>query len=91
MLWSSFTEDRINEFLKQNRFCKICGSRVPKGRLMYCSEGCLKESRKYKYKSPEGKKKLLIKVKRYRERKKRLAQIENGMNDVSIEVIVYSF
>jgi len=88
ILWSTYTEDRINDFLKQNRFCKICGTRVPKGKLMYCSDECLKESRKYRYKSPEGKRKLLIKVKRYRERKKRLAQIETSMNDEGSSLII---
>lgn len=45
-LWSPDVLEKINAYFSKNRLCKICGCPIPSRRYVYCSEHCLKESRK---------------------------------------------
>jgi len=75
LLWSPATMRHINAYYKERRLCKICHRPLTKGRWSYCSDECLSESHKYKYKSAEARQRQLISVKRYRDKRRRLEQV----------------
>lgn len=74
LLWSPVTLEHIISYYKTRRLCKMCYHPIPKGRRIYCSEECYEEGQKYRYKSIEAKQRHIRSTKRYREKRKQLAQ-----------------
>jgi len=74
LLFSPAVAEQVDIYYKTHRLCKVCHRPIARGRKVYCSKQCFKESRKYKYKSAEAKQRQLRNVKRYRERHKQMAQ-----------------
>ena len=72
LLWSPATVEQIEVYFKTQKLCRMCNHPILNGRRVWCSEQCFKESRKYKYKSAEAKRRHLSSIKRYRERRKQL-------------------
>ncbi len=70
LLWSAITISKIKVYEREKRLCKICGGPIPRGRSVCCSQECLEESRKYKYKSDEAKQAYLRSISDYRRRKR---------------------
>jgi len=70
LLWSPATWGQVISYYKRHRLCKICHRPVPKGRRTFCSEQCCKEGHKYRYRSPEARKRHRISMRnRKRSRK----------------------
>lgn len=76
-LWSLNALEQAKGYSKDSvtdRPCKICHSPVPIKRRCYCSKKCYKESKKYKYRSPEVRERHRIAMKRYKELRKQVAK-----------------
>lgn len=86
LLWPLPTVEQVRSYCKEHRLCRMCQRPITKFRRFYCSEQCLKESRKYKYRSFAAQQKQLQNIRRYREKRKRLAQLimirENQRQDL---------
>jgi predicted nucleic acid-binding Zn ribbon protein len=71
LLWSQSAVERITAYYNTFRPCKMCGSRIPDGRRVFCSEQCYKEGHKYRYKSAEEKQRHMECIRRYRNKCRR--------------------
>jgi predicted nucleic acid-binding Zn ribbon protein len=76
LLWSDEAVEKINAYYENHRLCKVCKKPLPKNRIFFCSDTCRHEQHKYKYMTPEEKKRVLDNIRRYRERKKTSAERE---------------
>jgi predicted nucleic acid-binding Zn ribbon protein len=74
MLWHQDTVVKINVHYQNHRLCKVCNSPLPKNRIFFCSDNCRQERHKYKYMTPEEKKRVLDNIRRYREKRKITAE-----------------
>jgi predicted nucleic acid-binding Zn ribbon protein len=74
LLWSPATVEQIKAYYDAYKLCKMCHTRIPEGRRVFCSEQCYKEGHKYKYKNTEAKQRQMASVRRYREKCKRLSK-----------------
>jgi predicted nucleic acid-binding Zn ribbon protein len=72
LLWSHITMKQIIDYFETHRLCNVCKKPLPKNRTLFCSDKCRQERHKYKYLTPEEKRKVLENIKRYRERRKLL-------------------
>ena len=70
LLWPPHAVRKISVYYKNYRLCKFCNTPVPKNRTIFCSDDCRYESQKYKYMTPEERKRVLENIRRYRERQK---------------------
>ena len=61
----AFWDQDTLAMLRDVRLCKVCGGYIPFGWKVYCSQQCQQEHSKYKYRSPEGKRKHLVAVRRW--------------------------
>jgi predicted nucleic acid-binding Zn ribbon protein len=66
LLWNPETVEDIKRHLSTRKLCKICNKPVPPTRRIYCSEECYREGHKYKYRNPEGRRKHLECIRKYR-------------------------
>ncbi len=73
LLWPQDAVAKIGEHYKNHRLCKVCNHPLPKNRIFFCSDICRKERHKYKYMTPEEKRRVLDNIRRYRERCKTTA------------------
>ncbi|MDD5289469.1 MAG: hypothetical protein PHY28_10215 [Dehalococcoidales bacterium] len=69
-LWSPETVQKISSYYQTHRLCKVCNKPLPKNRILFCSDECRRERHKYKYMTPDEKKRVLDNIRRYRERRK---------------------
>jgi len=74
MLWHQDTVVKINVHYQNHRLCKVCNSPLPKNRIFFCSDNCRQERHKYKYMTPEEKRRVLDNIRRYREKRKITAE-----------------
>ena len=74
LLWPPATVGQIIAYYGINNLCKMCHSRIPEGRRIFCSDQCYKEGHKYKYKDKEAKQRHMASIRRYREKCKRLSK-----------------
>jgi predicted nucleic acid-binding Zn ribbon protein len=72
LLWSHLTPKQILAYHETHRLCSVCKRPLPKNRTLFCSDKCRQERHKYKYLTPEEKRKVLDNIRRYRERRKLL-------------------
>jgi predicted nucleic acid-binding Zn ribbon protein len=72
ILWPQEAVVKISVHYQNHRLCKICNNPLPKNRIFFCSDKCRQERHKYKYMTPEEKKRVLDNIRRYRERQKNL-------------------
>jgi hypothetical protein len=70
LLWPRDAAAKIGEHYKNHRLCKVCNRPLPKNRIFFCSDNCRQERHKYKYMTPEEKKRVLDNIRRYREKRK---------------------
>jgi predicted nucleic acid-binding Zn ribbon protein len=70
LLWPPEAVKKIGVYYKKRRLCKFCNKPLPKNRIFFCSDNCRYESQKYKYMTPEERKRVLENIRRYRERRK---------------------
>jgi predicted nucleic acid-binding Zn ribbon protein len=70
LLWAPDTVQAITVYYTMHHFCQVCNKPLPKKRIFFCSDVCRQERHKYKYMTPEEKKRILTNIRRYRERKK---------------------
>jgi predicted nucleic acid-binding Zn ribbon protein len=70
LLWPRDAVAKIGEHYTNHRLCKVCNHPLPKNRIFFCSDSCREERHKYKYMTPEEKKRVLDNIRRYRERRK---------------------
>jgi predicted nucleic acid-binding Zn ribbon protein len=70
LLWPRDAAVKIGEHYKNHRLCKVCNHPLPKNRIFFCSDNCRQERHKYKYMTPEKKKRVLDNIRRYREKRK---------------------
>ena len=68
LLWPQNAIAKIGDHYKNHRLCKVCNRPLPKNRIFFCSDICRQERHKYKYMTPEEKKRVLDNIRRYRER-----------------------
>ena len=73
LLWPQDAVAKISEYHKNHRLCKVCNRTLPKNMIFFCSDICRQERHKYKYMTPEEKKRVLDNIRRYRERCKTTA------------------
>jgi hypothetical protein len=69
-LWEPETVQKISAYYQTHRLCKVCNKPLPKNRILFCSDDCRHERHKYKYMTPDEKKRVLDNIRRYRERRK---------------------
>jgi hypothetical protein len=74
LLWPPETVEKISVYYQTHRLCKVCNKPLPKNRILFCSDNCRHERHKYKYMTPEEKKRVLDNIRRYRERRKAVAE-----------------
>jgi len=74
ILWSKDVLEQITLYYRSHKLCRMCGSPVPVGRQVHCSQRCYEEGSKYKHRNFEAKQSHLRSIKRYRERCKQLAK-----------------
>ena len=74
LLWPPETTAQIQTYYQNHRLCKVCHKPLPKNRIYFCSDDCRHERHKYKSMTPEEKKRVLDNIRRYRERRKVLAE-----------------
>jgi hypothetical protein len=70
LLWPPEAVKKIGVYYKKRRLCKFCNKPLPKNRIFFCSDNCRFERQKYKYMTPEERKRVLENIRRYRERRK---------------------
>ncbi len=70
LLWPMEAVSKISLHYQNHRLCKVCNRPLPKNRIFFCSDGCRQERHKYKYMTPEEKKRVLANIRRYRARHK---------------------
>ena len=70
LLWPPEAVKKIGVYYKNRRLCKFCNKPLPKNRIFFCSDNCRLERQKYKYMTPEKRKRVLENIRRYRERRK---------------------
>ena len=96
LLWTQGLADQVTSYFQNNRLCKICRRAIPNGRWNYCSVECLNEGHKYCYQSVESRQRHLERVRRYKEKQQRLAQLRHrleqepeslGLNGAAARVI----
>jgi len=80
LLWSSETVQKICAYNNTHRLCKVCNKPLPKNRISFCSDDCRRERHKYKYMTPEGRRRVLANIRLYRERRK--AAIERPLEAI---------
>ncbi len=74
LLWSHEAVKAITIYYSTHHFCQVCNTPLPKKRILFCSDVCRQERHKYKYMTPEEKKRVLTNIRRYRERKRQASQ-----------------
>ena len=74
LLWSHEAVKAITDYYSTHHFCQVCNIPLPKKRILFCSDVCRQERHKYKYMTPEEKKRVLTNIRRYRERKRQASQ-----------------
>ena len=74
LLWPSDALSKITAYYENHRLCQVCRKPLPKNRIFFCSDECRHERHKYKYMTPEEKKRVLDNIRRYRERRKAVAE-----------------
>ena len=74
LIWPPETLAKITAYYENHRLCKVCHKPLPKNRIFFCSDECRHERHKYKYMTPEEKKRVLDNISRYRERRKAVAE-----------------
>ncbi|MGP8080995.1 MAG: DUF2116 family Zn-ribbon domain-containing protein [Dehalococcoidales bacterium] len=74
LLWPPEAVVKIGVHYQNHRLCKVCNNPLPKNRIFFCSDKCRQERHKYKYMTPEEKKRVLDNIRRYRERRKILTK-----------------
>jgi len=70
LLWPPEAVQKIGVYYKNRRLCKFCNKPLAKNRIFFCSDNCRFERQKYKYMTPEERKRVLENIRRYRERRK---------------------
>ena len=70
LLWPYEAVEKIRVYYKNYRVCRFCNKPLPRNRIFFCSDDCRYESQKYKYMTPEERKRVLENIRRYRERRK---------------------
>ena len=75
LLWPHEAVKAIADYYSTHHFCQVCNKPLPKKRVLFCSDLCRQERHKYKYMTPEEKKRVLTNIRRYRERKRRESQM----------------
>jgi hypothetical protein len=70
LLWPPEAVAKIKVYYQNHRLCQVCNKPLPKNRIYFCSDNCRHERRKYKFMTPEEKKRVLENIRRYRERRK---------------------
>ena len=84
LLWPPDALHKISVYYKNYRVCKFCNKPLPKNRIFFCSDDCRYESQKYKYMTPEERKRVLENIRRYRERRK--FGVERPLADVVLNL-----
>ena len=69
-LWEPSVTSEILEYYEGHRLCQVCHQPLPKNRIRFCSDNCRFERHKYKNRTPDEKRRMLLHIKQYRERKK---------------------
>lgn len=75
LLWSQNAVEKITAYYGNFKPCKMCGSRIPEGRRVFCSEQCYREGHKYRYKSVEAKQRHIESIRRYRYKCRELSSV----------------
>ena len=73
ILWPQEAVLKIKSYYQNHRLCKVCNKPLPKNRIYFCSDICRRERHKYKHMTPEEKKRVLDNIRRYRDKRKVLA------------------
>ena len=84
LLWPPKAVRKISVYYKNHRLCKFCNKPLPRNRTFFCSDDCRYESQKYKYMTPEERKRVLENIRRYRERRK--YGVERTLADVLLNL-----
>lgn len=86
LLWAPEAVKAITNYYSTHHFCQICNKPLPKKRILFCSDTCRQERHKYKYMTPEEKKRVLANIRRYRERKRQESQalVSSVLSHVSV-------
>ena len=84
LLWPPETLAKITAYYENHRLCKVCHKPLPKNRIFFCSDNCRFERQKYKYMTPEERKRVLENIRRYRERRK--FGVERPLADVVLNL-----
>jgi hypothetical protein len=74
LLWAPEAVKAITDYYSTHHFCRVCNRPLPKKRIFFCSDACRQERHKYKYMTPEEKKRVLMNIRRYREKKRQESQ-----------------
>jgi predicted Fe-S protein YdhL (DUF1289 family) len=74
-LWDAETVKTIIDYYDTHHLCRVCNKPLPKNRIAFCSDECRQECHKYKYMTPEEKQRVLANIRRYREKRRRQAQV----------------
>jgi lambda repressor-like predicted transcriptional regulator len=73
-LWAAGSVKTIFTYYDTHHLCRVCNQRLPKNRILFCSDDCRQERRKYKNMTPEEKRRTLANIRRYREKKRQQAE-----------------
>lgn len=73
-LWSKEAVKAITDYYSTHHFCQMCNIPLPKKRILFCSDVCRQERHKYKYMTPDEKKRVLTNIRRYREKKRQASR-----------------
>lgn len=74
LLWAPEAVQAITNYYSAHHFCQVCNKPLPKKRILFCSDACRQERHKYKYMTPEEKKRVLTNIRRYREKRRQQSQ-----------------
>ena len=74
LLWAADSVQTVVTYYDTHRLCPVCNRRLPKKRILFCSDCCRQERRKYKNMTPEEKRRALANIRRYREKKRQQAE-----------------
>jgi transcriptional regulator with XRE-family HTH domain len=69
-LWAADSVKTIATYYDAHHLCIVCNRRLPKHRIVFCSDDCRRERHKYKNMTPEEKRRTLANIRRYREKKR---------------------
>jgi hypothetical protein len=83
LLWDSLVAEKIENHYNLHHSCKICGRIIGKGRWVYCSGICYKQGQKYRYKDSEARRRQLLSIKKYVEKRKLAGAVPDSSRELS--------